>query len=99
MKRLAALASTLVALAACAQPAVVPNPAASPPPAHPLAGFGWFAELGGACWQGDHPGGRTSDTQCYLAQFERLMAELRIIAPAIGRTICTEPTPRRGWAS
>jgi 3-deoxy-7-phosphoheptulonate synthase len=32
------------------------------------------------------------------AQFDRLMAELRIIAPAIGRTICLEPVARRGWA-
>src|SRR6476619_1851167 len=30
-------------------------------------------------------------------QFERLMAELRLIAPAIGRTICLEPVSRRGW--
>ena len=28
-------------------------------------------------------------------QFERLMAELRIIAPAIGRSICVEPVARR----
>jgi 3-deoxy-7-phosphoheptulonate synthase len=33
------------------------------------------------------------------AQFDRLMAELRIIAPAIGRSICLEPAVRRGWAS
>jgi len=33
----------------------------------------------------------------YPAQFERLMAELRIIAPAIGRSICLEPVGRRGW--
>ncbi|MDQ3069523.1 MAG: 3-deoxy-7-phosphoheptulonate synthase [Acidobacteriota bacterium] len=33
----------------------------------------------------------------YPAQFDRLMAELRIIAPAIGRSICTEPVARRGW--
>jgi 3-deoxy-7-phosphoheptulonate synthase len=32
-------------------------------------------------------------------QFDRLMAELRIIAPAIGRAICVEPVVRRGWAS
>lgn len=32
-------------------------------------------------------------------QFERLMAELRIIAPAIGRRICVEPTARRGWTA
>jgi 3-deoxy-7-phosphoheptulonate synthase len=31
-------------------------------------------------------------------QFDRLMAELRIIAPAIGRSICVEPVARRGWA-
>ena len=29
-------------------------------------------------------------------QFDRLMAELRIIGPAIGRSICVEPVPRRG---
>ncbi len=33
----------------------------------------------------------------YPAQFDRLMAELRIIAPAIGRGICLEPAVRRGW--
>jgi 3-deoxy-7-phosphoheptulonate synthase len=35
----------------------------------------------------------------FPAQFERLMAELRIIAPAIGRTICLEPVMRRGWSA
>ena len=34
----------------------------------------------------------------FPAQFDRLMAELRIIAPAIGRGICVEPVSRRGWA-
>jgi 3-deoxy-7-phosphoheptulonate synthase len=34
----------------------------------------------------------------FPAQFDRLMAELRIIAPAIGRSICVEPVTRRGWA-
>ncbi len=34
----------------------------------------------------------------YPAQFDRLMAELRIIAPAIGRSICLEPVARRGWS-
>lgn len=33
----------------------------------------------------------------FPGQFERLMAELRIIAPAIGRSICQEPVTRRGW--
>lgn len=31
-------------------------------------------------------------------QFERLMAELRIIAPGIGRSICVEPVARRATA-
>jgi 3-deoxy-7-phosphoheptulonate synthase len=35
----------------------------------------------------------------YPAQFDRLMAELRIIAPAIGRSICLEPVARRGWGA
>jgi 3-deoxy-7-phosphoheptulonate synthase len=34
----------------------------------------------------------------YPSQFDRLMAELRIIAPAIGRSICVEPVARRGWS-
>ncbi|MBK5296925.1 MAG: 3-deoxy-7-phosphoheptulonate synthase [Vicinamibacteria bacterium] len=34
----------------------------------------------------------------FPSQFDRLMAELRIIAPAIGRTICLEPVMRRGWS-
>jgi 3-deoxy-7-phosphoheptulonate synthase len=29
--------------------------------------------------------------------FDRLMAQLRIIAPAIGRGICLEPVAKRGW--
>ena len=35
----------------------------------------------------------------YPAQFDRLMAELRIIAPAIGRSICLEAVARRGWGA
>src|SRR3984893_7698721 len=35
----------------------------------------------------------------FPAQFDRLMAELRIIAPAIGRSICLEPVKRRGWGA
>jgi 3-deoxy-7-phosphoheptulonate synthase len=34
----------------------------------------------------------------FPAQFDRLMAELRIIAPAIGRSICDESVARRGWS-
>jgi 3-deoxy-7-phosphoheptulonate synthase len=33
----------------------------------------------------------------FPGQFDRLMSELRIIAPAIGRSICLEPVTRRGW--
>ena len=45
------------------------------------------------------PDGALSDgaQSMYPGQFERLMAELRIIAPAIGRSICQEPSARRGW--
>ena len=35
----------------------------------------------------------------FPSQFESLMAELRIIAPAIGRGICLEPVARRGWGA
>jgi 3-deoxy-7-phosphoheptulonate synthase len=35
----------------------------------------------------------------FPGQFDRLMAELRIIAPAIGRSICLETVARRGWGS
>jgi 3-deoxy-7-phosphoheptulonate synthase len=34
----------------------------------------------------------------FPSQFDRLMAELRIIAPAIGRSICLEPVAKRGWS-
>ena len=33
----------------------------------------------------------------FPGQFDRLMAELRIIAPAIGRGICVESKGRDGW--
>lgn len=42
-------------------------------PARPHTGFGWFADLAGSCWQGDHPGGIMRDRQCYSAQFGRFM--------------------------
>ena len=32
-------------------------------------------------------------------QFNRLMDEIRIIAPAIGRSVCVESVPRRGWGT
>jgi 3-deoxy-7-phosphoheptulonate synthase len=33
----------------------------------------------------------------FPTQFDALMAELRIIAPAIGRSVCLEPVAWRGW--
>ncbi|MGB7220371.1 MAG: 3-deoxy-7-phosphoheptulonate synthase [Vicinamibacterales bacterium] len=35
----------------------------------------------------------------FPSQFDRLMAELRIIAPALGRSICLDPVARKGWGS
>ena len=35
----------------------------------------------------------------FPSQFDRLMAELRIIAPAIGRSICLEPVAWRAWGT
>jgi hypothetical protein len=68
----AALAATLVACAAAQEkPAVAPTASGDVPPE--LAGFGWFAELRGACWRGEHSDGKTYDVQCYLAQYERLL--------------------------
>jgi 3-deoxy-7-phosphoheptulonate synthase len=48
----------------------------------------------------DNPDRALSDgaQSLFPSQFDRLMAELRIIAPAIGRSICLEAVARRGWA-
>ncbi len=35
----------------------------------------------------------------FLSQFDRLMAELRNIAPAIGRSICLDRVASRSWAA
>lgn len=74
------LALALTCLAACTTfaqaPSPAPPPAPSPPSAaaqNPLAPFGWFAELSGACWKGVYPDNASSDTQCYLAQYQSLM--------------------------
>ena len=88
MGRALAAALAAASLAACtalpqspptaAPPAPVSAPAASPLPSaapaqNPLAPFGWFAELSGACWKGVYPDNASSDTQCYLAQYQSLM--------------------------
>lgn len=38
-------------------------------PDDPLAGFGWFGRLAGACWKGDTQPNGVSDTQCYSTQY------------------------------
>jgi hypothetical protein len=62
-----------VASPAVAPPAPAPAPSASAPSGPLVATFGWFAELAGSCWTGAYPDGTTSDTQCYLAQYEHLL--------------------------
>ena len=70
-----ALLAALGALALAACGSLAQGPAAAPPPkvANPLAPFGWFAELSGACWRGEYPDKVSSDTQCYLSQYGALM--------------------------
>jgi hypothetical protein len=62
----AALAAFVCAGVAAAQPD-------SPQPPKLHAAFGWFPELAGSCWKGDHPDGRTSDKQCYRVQYGGLL--------------------------
>lgn len=75
----AALAGLACAACVSAQPALEAAPKEAPKAeaaaagSGPLEAFGWLAELAGSCWKGDHPDGKTSDTQCYLAQYERLL--------------------------
>ena len=75
-------ASALSACAPLAQAPATTSPAPPPPPAaaapsapaqNPLAPFGWFADLAGSCWKGEYPDKMSSDTQCYLAQYEYLI--------------------------
>ena len=46
------------------------------------AEFGWFGQLAGACWRGEHPGGRLRDEQCYSGQFGRFMRGTIALTPA-----------------
>src|SRR5688572_9865871 len=39
----------------------------------PLDHFAWLKDLAGACWTGEHPDGKTRDTQCYRVQFDRFI--------------------------
>ena len=55
------------------QPPAATQPAPSAPAQNPLAPFGWFADLAGSCWKGEYPDKVSSDTQCYLAQYESLI--------------------------
>jgi hypothetical protein len=63
-------AAALAAFAAAGQAGAQPK--APEPPGLP-AGFGWFSELAGSCWKGDHPDGKSSDKQCYTVQFGGLL--------------------------
>lgn len=66
-------------------PAEAPPAAPPAPPVDPLAGFGWFVQLAGACWKGEHPDGKTSDVQCYELQFKRFIrGTLKVISTAEG---------------
>lgn len=56
-------AKLLTALLLCAPAAL----------AGPLDGFGWFADLAGACWTGEVPDGKTQHSQCYTSQFDRFL--------------------------
>ena len=70
--RNACIAALLSLGAACACAQVEPR-APAPAPASPLAPFGWFADLAGSCWTGPRGDGKTTDTQCFLAQYEHLI--------------------------
>jgi len=63
----------VILLAAAA--ALLPVAAAAQPQAggDPMAPFKWFRGLAGACWKGDHPDGKSSDTQCYTTQYNRFV--------------------------
>lgn len=39
----------------------------------PLEHFAWLQQLAGSCWTGQHPDGRTRDTQCFNVQFGRFI--------------------------
>ena len=65
-----ALLSALALSALAAGPALAQS---KPPEKGPLAAFGWFAELAGSCWKGDHPDGKSSDRQCYEIRYGGLL--------------------------
>lgn len=46
---------------------------AQAPAADAMSPFKWMRGLAGACWKGDHPDGKTSDTQCWQVQFNRFL--------------------------
>src|SRR5258705_3077232 len=68
----------------------------------PMARAAVAAGADGLIIQGHNRPGRAlsgGGPSMFPAQVERLVAELRIIAPAIGRSICVESATRRGWGS
>ena len=66
-------------------PEKAPEPLPLTPKIDPEAikAFGWFAELRDGCWRGKHSDGKTTDVQCYLFQYDRLMrGSIRIFREA-----------------
>jgi len=63
--------SSLLVSALALAPGLAPAQGSAP---DGLAPFGWFASLAGSCWKGAAPDGKSSDTQCYEAQFGRFIA-------------------------
>ena len=57
--RRALLAAAFAVLLACG-PVLAQSKGEASAPANALAGFGWFAELAGSCWKGEHPDGKTA---------------------------------------
>ncbi len=64
----AALVSTCIVVACFANRAQAHEGHASP-----LDHFAWLKDLVGACWTGEHPDGKTRDTQCFRVQFEHFI--------------------------
>jgi hypothetical protein len=68
MKRQAVSAAAIGWLACCAIALAHPGHDAKP-----LEHFTWLRQLAGSCWAGEHPDGRTRDTQCFQIQYERFL--------------------------
>jgi hypothetical protein len=65
------LGRILAAISLCAATALAQEAPKFEVKAGPLAPFRWFADLAGSCWAGSHA--KTTQTLCYLPQYERLI--------------------------